>query len=166
MASEKILNEKKIIVSEIIDNIKNSESVILFQYQGLTVAEMMDLRNKLNEVGSNIKVYKNTLLKRALSEVNVNMDEFLEGPNAVLFGETLLEPIKIIAEFAKEHEKLNIRVGIISGDVASLDVINEYASIPSREGLLTMLAGGMIQYVRDLSISLNLYAEQLEGKED
>ena len=166
MASEKILNEKKIIVSEIIDNIKNSESVILFQYQGLTVAEMSELRNKLNEVGSSVKIYKNTLLKRALSDINVNMDEFLEGPNAVLFGETLLEPIKIIAEFAKEHEKLNIRVGIISGDVASLDVIKEYASIPSREGLLTMLAGGMIQYVKDLSISLNLYAEQLEGKED
>ena len=89
MASEKILNEKKIIVSEIIDNVKNSESVILFQYQGLTVAEMSDLRNKLNEVGSNVKIYKNTLLKRALSELNVNMDEFLEGPNAVLFGETL-----------------------------------------------------------------------------
>ena len=166
MASEKILNEKKIIVSEIIDNIKNSESVILFQYQGLTVAEMSELRNKLNEVGSNIKIYKNTLLKRALSDINVNMDEFLEGPNAVLFGKTLLEPIKVIAEFAKAHEKLSIRVGIISGDVASLETIKEYASIPSREGLLTMLAGGMIQYVKDLSISLNLYAEQLEGKED
>lgn len=166
MASEKILNEKKIIVSEIIDNIKNSESVILFQYQGLTVAEMSELRNKLNEINSSVKIYKNTLLKRALSELNVNMDEFLEGPNAVLFGETLLEPIKVIAEFAKAHDKLNIRVGIISGDVASLETINEYASIPSREGLLTMLAGGMIQYVRDLSISLNLYAEQLEGKED
>jgi len=166
MASEKILNEKKSIVSEIIDNVKSSESVILFQYQGLTVAEMSELRNKLNEVGSNVKIYKNTLLKRALNELNVNMDEFLAGPNAVLFGETLLEPIKIIAEFAKAHEKLNIRVGIISGDVASLETIQEYASIPSREGLLTMLAGGMIQYVRDLSISLNLYAEQLEGKED
>ena len=166
MASEKILNEKKIIVSEIIDNIKNSESVILFQYQGLTVAEMSELRNKLNEINSNVKIYKNTLLKRALSDINVNMDEFLEGPNAVLFGKTLLEPIKVIAEFAKKHEKLNIRVGIISGDVASLETIKEYASIPSREGLLTMLAGGMIQYVKDLSISLNLYAEQLEGKED
>ena len=166
MASEKILNEKKIIVSEIVDNIKNSESVILFQYQGLTVAEMSELRNKLNEINSSVKIYKNTLLKRALSEINVNMDEFLEGPNAVLFGETLLEPIKVIAEFAKEHDKLNIRVGIISGDVASLETIKEYASIPSREGLLTMLAGGMIQYVKDLSISLNLYAEQLEGKED
>ena len=86
MASEKILNEKKIIVSEIVDKIKSSESVILFQYQGLTVAEMSELRNKLNEVGSSVKIYKNTLLKRALSDINVNMDEFLEGPNAVLFG--------------------------------------------------------------------------------
>lgn len=166
MASEKNLNEKKIIVSEIIDSIKNSESVILFQYQGLTVAEMSELRKKLYEVSSSIKIYKNTLLKRALSELNVNMDEYLEGPNAILFGKTLLEPIKIIAEFAKEHEKLNVRVGIISGDIASLETIKEYASIPSREGLLTMLAGGMIQYVKDLSISLNLYAKQLEGKED
>ena len=166
MASTKVLNAKKQIVSEITDKIKNSESVILFQYQGLTVAEMSELRNKLNEINSSVKIYKNTLLKRALSELNITMDEFLEGPNAVLFGETLLEPIKVIAEFAKSHDKLNIRVGIISGDVASLETINEYASIPSREGLLTMLAGGMIQYVKDLSISLNLYAEQLEGKED
>lgn len=166
MASEKILNEKKVIVSEIIDNIKNSESVILFQYQGLTVSEMSELRSKLNEINSSVKIYKNTLLKRALDELNINMDDFLEGPNAILFGDTLLEPIKVIADFAKNHDKLNIRVGIISGDVASLETINEYASIPSREGLLTMLAGGMIQYVKDLSISLNLYAEQLGGKED
>lgn len=166
MASEKILNEKKVIVSEIIDNIKNSESVILFQYQGLTVAEMTELRNKLNEIGSNVKVYKNTLLKIALDELNIKMDDFLAGPNAILFGKELLEPIKVISEYAKNHDKLDIRVGIISGNVASLDVIKEYASIPSREGLLTMLAGGMIQYVKDLSIGLNLYAEKLEGKED
>lgn len=165
MASEKILNEKKIVVNEIVDNIKNSESVILFQYQGLTVAEISELRNQLKEVDSSVKIYKNTLLKRALDELNVNMDEFLEGPNAILFGKSLLEPIKVISEYAKKHDKLDIRVGIISGDVASLDVIKEYANIPSREGLLTMLAGGMIQYVKDLAIGLNMYAEELEGKE-
>ena len=165
MASEKILNEKKLVVSEIVDKIKNSESVILFQYQGLTVAEMSELRNQLKEVDSTVKIYKNTLLKRALDEINIDMNDFLEGPNAILFGSSLLEPIKIISEYAKKHDKLDIRVGIISGDVASLDVIKDYASIPSREGLLTMLAGGMIQYVRDLAIGLNLYAEELEGKE-
>lgn len=165
MASSKILEQKKQVVSEIVDKLKNSESVIIFQYQGMTVEELSDLRRKLKEVESDVKVYKNTLLKRAADELNINLDDFLEGPNAILFGKTLLEPIKIISEFAKSHDKLDIRVGVISGDVADLSVIKEYASIPSREGLLTMLAGGMMQYVKDLAISLNLYAEQMEGKE-
>ena len=165
MASSTILEQKKQIVDEIVDKLKNSESVIVFQYQGMTVEELSDLRRQLREVESDVKVYKNTLLKRAADELKINLDDFLEGPNAILFGKTLLEPIKIISEFAKSHDKLDIRVGVISGDVADLSVIKEYASIPSREGLLTMLAGGMMQYVKDLAISLNLYAEQMEGKE-
>ena len=165
MASSKILEQKKQVVNEIVDKLKNSESVIIFQYQGMTVEELSDLRRQLREVESDVKVYKNTLLKRAADELKINLDDFLEGPNAILFGKTLLEPIKIISEFAKSHDKLDIRVGVISGDVADLSVIKEYASIPSRDGLLTMLAGGMMQYVKDLAISLNLYAEQMEGKE-
>lgn len=163
MASQKVLNEKKEIVAEITEKIKNSESVILFQYQGLTVADLSALRNKLREANAEVKVYKNTLLKRSLDDLNLSLDGFLEGPNAILFGKDLLEPIKVIADFAKENERLDIRVGIISGDVADITTIREYASIPSRDGLLTMLAGGMIQYVRDLAIGLNLYAEQLEN---
>ena len=165
MASSKILEQKKQVVNEIVDKLKSSESVIIFQYQGMTVEELSDLRCKLKEVDAEVKVYKNTLLKRAADELKINLDDFLEGPNAILFGASLLEPIKVISEFAKSHDKLDIRVGVISGDVADLSVIKEYASIPSREGLLTMLAGGMMQYVKDLAISLNLYAEQMEGKE-
>ncbi len=165
MASEKILNEKKQIVKEITDKLKNSESVIIFQYQGMTVDELSSLRRELRQADAEVRVYKNTLLKKAADEQNINIDEFLEGPNAILFGKNLLEPIKIISDFAKKNDKLNIRVGIISGNVADLSVIKEYASIPSREGLLTMIAGGMMQYVRDLAIGINLYAEQKEGKE-
>ena len=152
MASTKILEQKKKTVDEIVDKLKNSESVIIFQYQGMSVADLSDLRRKLKEVQAEVKVYKNTLLKRAADELNINLDDFLAGPNAILFGKTLLEPIKIISEFAKSNDKLDIRVGIISGDVADISVIKEYASIPSREGLLTMLAGGMMQYVKDLSL--------------
>jgi large subunit ribosomal protein L10 len=166
MASAKILEGKKLVVDEIVNKIKDSESVILFQYQGLTVAEMTELRRELLKVDAEVKVYKNTLLKRAMDELKKNVDDFLNGPNAVLFGKNLLEPIKVISDFAKDHKKLEIRVGIISGDVADINVIKDYATIPSREGLLTMLAGGMIQYVRDLAIGLNLYAEKLEGKEN
>ena len=162
MASSKILEAKKSIVSEIQDNVKNSESVILFTYQGLSVSDMSELRRELRNIDSEIKVYKNTLVKRALNELDLNLDEFLEGPNAILFGKDLLEPIKVLSKFAKDRDKAEIRVGIISGAKADLDTIKEYAAIPSREGLLTMLAGGMIQYVRDLAIGLNMYAEQLE----
>ena len=163
MASTKILDAKKEIVNNIIDNIKNSESVILFQYQGLTVSDLSDLRVKLRDADATVKVYKNTLLKRALDELNLSFDGFLEGPNAILFGKNLLEPIKVLSDFAKDHDKLEIRVGIISGSVADLATIKEYASIPSREGLLTMFAAGMMEHVRNLSIALNLYAE---GKEE
>lgn len=163
MASAKILENKKAIVNEIKENIQNSESVVIFSYQGLTVAELSELRKELKKTESEVKIYKNTLFKRAVDDLNINLDGFLEGPNAILFGKDLLEPIKVISKFAKDHEKANITVGIINGAPADLEVIKEYASIPSRDGLLTMLAGGMIQYVRDLAIGLNLYAEQLEN---
>ena len=164
MASAKNLEMKKDIVSEIENSINNSESVILFQYQGLTVSDLKDLRQQLKGTDATVKVYKNTLLKRALDELNYDFDGFLEGPNAILFGKNLLEPIKVLADFAKDHDKLEIRVGIINGSVADLATINEYAAIPSREGLLTMLAAGMMEHVRNLSIALNLYAEQKENE--
>ena len=162
MASQKVLNEKKAVVSEITDKIKNSESVILFQYQGLTVADLSVLRNKLRDVNAEVKIYKNTLLKRALDDLNLNLEGFLEGPNAILFGKNLLEPIKVISDFAKDHDKLEIRIGIISGSVADLATIQDYASIPSYEGLLTMLCRGMMEHVNKLAIGLNQYAENLE----
>ncbi len=163
MASSKILESKRAIVSEITDKIKTSESVILFEYQGLTVSEISDLRRKLREAKGEVKIYKNTLLKRALDDLKIDLNGFLEGPNAVMFGSQLLEPIKVIADFAKDHDKMQVRVGIINGDVAELSVINEYASIPSYEGLLTQLAAGMMEHVRNLAIGLNMYAEKLEN---
>jgi len=163
MASSKVLDTKKAIVSEITDKIKNSESVVLFEYQGLTVAEVSELRKKLRDAEGEVRVYKNTLLRRSLDDLNIDLNGFLEGPNAIMFGKNLLEPIKVISEFAKTHDKMNIRVGIINGEKAELSVINEYATIPSYEGLLTMLAAGMMEHVRNLSIGLNLYAEKLEN---
>ena len=163
MASKSILSAKETVVNEIKESVKNSESVVLFSYQGLTVSDISELRRKLRDANGEIKIYKNTLVKRALDELNIKMDPaFLEGPNAIVFGKELLEPIKIISKFSKDHEQAVVRIGIISGEVADLEVINKYASIPSRETLLTQLAGGMIQYVKDLSIALNLYAEELE----
>lgn len=165
MASEKILNQKNETVKEITDKIKNSQSVILFNYKESTVADLQGLRRELKKVDSEVKVYKNTLVKIALDGMNVDLSEFLEGQNAIVFGKDLLEPIKAIDSFAKEHDNVKIITGMVNGEVVSLDVINDYASIPSMEGLLTMFAGGLIEHVKNLSIALNLYAEKL-GEEN
>ena len=162
MASEKIVGLKKETVKEILDKIKNSEAVILFSYQGLSVSDLSKLRKELREVGSEVKIYKNTLAKRALDELKVDLTNFMEGPNAMLFGKSLLEPIKVIANFAKSHDKLQIRVGILSGEVADIDVIREYANIPSREGLLTMVASGLLQYLREFAIGVDMISKQKE----
>ena len=165
MASEKALNAKQATIDEIAGKVKDSESVILFRYAQSTVADMQSLRKELKDVDSEVKVYKNTLVKRALDDMNINLDEYLDGPNAIVFGKEMLEPIKIISKFAKDHDNIEIVSGIINGEVADLDKLDKLASIPSREGLLTMLAGGLIEHVRNLSIALNLYAEQL-GEEN
>lgn len=162
MASEKNLNLKKDIVKKITKKVEDSEAVILFTYQGLAVEDMVKLRRKLREVDSEIKVYKNTLVKLALGDLKLDLDEYLAGPNAILFGNNLLDAIKVLDTFAKENKVVDIKAGVIKGDIVSLDTIKEYATIPSMEGLLTMLAGGMIEHVKNLSISLNLFADQLE----
>lgn len=161
MASEKILNRKKETVQVITDKIKNSQSVILFNYKESTVADLQGLRRELKKVDSEVKVYKNTLVNIALNGMGVNLTEFLKGQNAIVFGKDLLEPIKAIDAFAKAHDNVKIITGMVNGEVVSLDVINDYASIPSMEGLLTMFAGGLIEHVKNLSIALNLYAEKL-----
>lgn len=165
MASTKIIQEKQNVVEEITKKLDDSKSVILFSYQGLSVADIADLRRELRNNNSEVKIYKNTLLKRALDNKNINLDSFLEGPNAIIFGKTVLEPIKVISKFMSDHDAVSIQTGVIEGEVVTVDTLNEYAAIPSMEGLLTMLAGGMIEHVKNLSIGLNLYAEKL-GEEN
>ena len=141
MANSKIIERKAGIVSEIKEKFENAKSVVLFDYRGLTVSEVTELRKKLREVGSDYKVYKNTMTSRALDELKIDLNDYLTGPNAITFGSDELSIVKILSDFAKEHDKLELKAGIIDGKVAGLEEIKQYASIPSREGLLTMLAG-------------------------
>ena len=164
MANQKIIEMKESVVNEIVDKMQNSSSYILFEYRGLTVTETNELRRKLRESGSEFKVYKNTLTKRALEKMNINIDEHLNGPKAIAFGTDAVAPVKALADFAKTHKALEIKVGVVDGAVADEKMLNELASIPSREGLLTMLAGGLMGVVRDLSICLDLYSQDLEEK--
>ena len=162
MASEKNLNLKKSVVSEIESKLDKSKTLLLVEYRGMNVVELSNLRHNLKKSGSDLKVYKNTLAKLALKNKGIELDEFMTGPNAYIFSEDIIEPIKIVSEVAKNNENLSIKAGYIDGTFASTETINEYASIPSYEGLLTMFAGGLIEHVKNVSIALNLYAEKLE----
>ena len=162
MASEKILNKKRETVAEITDKLKNSESVILFRYAKSSVADMQELRRELKKNDSEVKIYKNTFVKRALDDMNIDLSSFLEGPNAIVFGKNLLEPIKTISEFAKKHDNIEIVTGIIKDEVVDLDTIKKYASIPSMETLLTQIAAGLMQHVKNVAVGLDMYAKKME----
>ena len=162
MANAKIIEQKASVVSEIKEKFENAKSVVMFDYRGLSVAEVTELRRKLRENDADYKVYKNTLTKRALDELNINMDEYLAGPSAITFGKDELSIVKVLSDFAKDHNALELKAGIIEGKVAGLEDLKRYAAIPSRDVLLTMLAAGLLGTVRDLSICLDLYSKKKE----
>ena len=162
MANQKIIEAKAAVVEEIAQIAKDNASFILFDYRGLTAEETSELRKSLRENDAKYKVWKNTLTKRAMDNLNFDLDNCLEGPSAIAFSTDAVAPIKALSSFAKNHPALEIKGGIVDGKVTSLDEIKALSTIPSREGLLTMLAGGLIGTVRDLSIALNLYSEQKE----
>ncbi|MBO5138513.1 MAG: 50S ribosomal protein L10 [Bacilli bacterium] len=162
MASEKILKKKQSVIDEITSKVNDSISVVLFDYRGLTDNESKELRRKLRENDSDYKVYKNTLMSRAFNSLDINLGDSLSGPSAFAYGNDQVATVKVLTEFAKAHPALELKVGIIDGAIADKAKLAEYASLPSRDGLLTMLAGGMIGIARDLSICLDLYAKQQE----
>ena len=163
MANKLIIEKKAQTVEEIASKIKDSAGVVFVDYRGLTDEEITSLRRSLRENSADMKVYKNTLTKRALDSLNISMDECVLGPSALVYSTDAVSPIKTVTNFAKEHSALSVKGGIVDGKVSSLEELAQLATIPSRDGLLTMLAGGMIGIVKDLSIALNLYAEQKEN---
>ena len=162
MASEAILKQKQVVIDEIKERVEAAKTIVLFDYRGITDSEAKELRCKLRESNSDYKVYKNTLMARAFNDLGIDLNAELNGPSAFAFGDDQIAPIKTLAEFAKNHPALVLKVGIVDGEKADAAKLAEYATIPSREGLLTMLAGGMIGIARDLSICLDLYSQQKE----
>ena len=163
MPSKKILEAKQEIVSEIKDKASNSKSIVLFDYRGLTDDVIKSLRNNLKDSSSEYKVYKNTLLKLAFKDLNIDFDQYLEGPTAIAFSTDDIAAIKVLDEYAKKNEALVLKAGYVEGNVVDQTKLQEFARIPSREGLYTMLAGGMLGIIKDLSIALNLYKDQKEN---
>lgn len=162
MANATILAKKQEVINEIKEKVQNSNGVVLFDYRGLTDNEAKELRRSLKDAGADYKIYKNTLMARALNDLGFDLNDSLFGPSALAYSSDEIAPIKVLSDFAKKHPAVELKVGIVDKDVADKAKLSALATIPSRDGLLTMLAGSLIGIVKDLSICLDLYAKDKE----
>ena len=162
MANATILAKKQEVIDEIKSKINDSNGIVLFDYRGLTDAEAKELRRSLRQTGADYKVYKNTLMARALNDLNIDLADNLTGPSALAYSNDQIAPIKVLTDFAKKHPAVILKVGIVDKEITDKSKLASLATIPSRDGLLTMLAGGMIGIVKDLSICLDLYSKEKE----
>jgi large subunit ribosomal protein L10 len=159
-----VIEQKKQIVDEIADKLKNSVSTIVVDYRGLSVAQVTELRKQLREAGVEFKVYKNTLTRRAAEQAELSgLNEVLTGPNAIAFSnEDVVAPAKILNDFAKKNEALEIKSGVIEGNIASVEEVKALAELPSREGLLSMLLSVLQAPIRNLALAAKAVADQKE----
>jgi len=160
----KVIETKQQVVTEIADKLRESKSTIVVDYRGLTVSEVTELRKNLREAGVEFKVYKNSLTRRAAESAEMaELNEFLTGPNAIAFSnEDVVAPAKVLNDFAKNHEALEIKAGVIEGKLVTLDEVKAIATLPSREGLLSMLLSVLQAPIRNLALATKAVAEQKE----
>ncbi|MBT2638066.1 MULTISPECIES: 50S ribosomal protein L10 [unclassified Bacillus (in: firmicutes)] len=160
----KVIEVKKQIVDEIAGKLKESKSTIVVDYRGLTVSEVTELRKELREAGVEFKVYKNSMTRRAAEAAELaDLNTSLTGPNAIAFStEDVVAPAKILNEFAKKHEALEIKAGVVEGNIVTVEEIKALADLPSREGLLSMLLSVLQAPIRNLALATKAVAEQKE----
>ena len=156
MPSQKVLQEKEQIVAGIAEQFKTAVSGVFVDYCGLTVEEDTQLRNKFREAGVEYKVIKNTLTRFAAKEVGFDeLDPILNGPTSLAISMTdEVAPAKVIAEFAKTHEQLEIKAGFLDGKVLALDEVKQLAATPNRETLLAKLLGSLNAPISNLARTL------------
>ncbi|ACA42077.1 50S ribosomal protein L10 [Lysinibacillus sp. fkY74-1] len=160
----KAIENKQVQVQEITEKFQNASSVVVVDYRGLNVAQVTELRKQLREAGVEFKVYKNTLTRRAAEAAGLEgINDVLVGPNAIAFSnEDVVAPAKIINEFAKKNEALEIKAGIIEGTISSVEDVKALAELPSREGLLSMLLSVLQAPVRNFALATKAVADQKE----
>jgi len=144
MPSAQVLEAKKIIVNNLTDKVANSKTVILVDYRGLTVEQDTELRVALRKSGVKYEVVKNTLTRFAMNNNGYSeLDTYLNGPTAIAYSyEDVVAPAKIISEFTKKFEHLQIKVGIVEGKIFNEKEIKALAELPSREELIAKVLAG------------------------
>jgi large subunit ribosomal protein L10 len=165
MAS-KVRQLKETKVSEIKEKLEKAQSVIMVNYQGLTVGEDTELRKNLREAGVEYKVYKNTLVTRAANDLGLEkLVEFLEGPVAVALGyDDPTAPARILNDFAKVHKALELKAGLVQGEIYDEAKIKELASVPSKEVLIAKLLGSFQAPISKFAYLVSAIKDQKEAQ--
>ncbi|MBB1095872.1 50S ribosomal protein L10 [Limosilactobacillus agrestis] len=160
--SEAAIAKKAEIVKQTIDMLNAAQSAIVVDYRGLTVAEVTDLRKQLRDAGVQMSVIKNKILDRAVEGTDYeDLRSTFVGPTAVAFSdEDPIAPAKILKKFADDHDALEIKGGFIEKSVKTLDEINEYANMPGREELLSMLASALQDPMRKIARAVKAIADK------
>lgn len=154
------LTAKQELVSEISGKIKDASSVVVVEYRGLTVAEVNELRRNLRSEEVEFKVYKNSMVERAVEECGYSdLKEALKGPNAIAISKDATAPARVLAKFAKKHDKLVLKSGIVEGKIVDLDTIKELASLPNREGMLSMLLSCLQSPIRSFACAVKAVSD-------
>ena len=157
-----ILVKKQEAVDTLAEKMQTAVSVVAFDYPGLTVADFTELRIQLKKAGCDAKVYKNNIARRAALKAGFNeFSEIFTGPKAVAISFTdAVAPAKILNDFAKAHPQVVLNASVVEGGFLNEADTKILANIPSREVLLTQLAVGLLQPIRELAVGLNMISEQ------
>ena len=150
------LEDKKAVVEQVSNVLADSQTAIVAEYRGLTVAQMTDLRREARESGVYFQVVKNTLARRAVQGSDFEcLDKHFLGPLALAASQDPVAAAKVLAKFQKSNDAFSIKIGAMSGNLLSLDEINALAKLPSREELLATLLGTLQAPVTKFVQTLN-----------
>lgn len=156
MASEKILEQKKKEVSEVVDLLKQSTGIVISEYQGIKVDQDTTMRKEMRESGVTYKVVKNAILLHAFKEMGYEgVEDFLKGPSAISCSEDPVAPSKVLSKYAKEYDAIKVKVGVLDGEVIDTSRIEKLATLPSREELIAKVVGGISAPLYGLANVLN-----------
>ena len=159
--SKEIIEAKKLVVEEIAQQLRGSQSTIVVEYRGLTVAEVTELRRALRAENISFKVYKNTLVQRACDQEGMSqLNDHLTGPNAIAFGHNdVVAPARVLAEFAKKHKALVIKAGYVEGKFLPQEEVIAVSKLPNREGMYSMLLCVMKEPVSKVARAIKAVAD-------
>lgn len=157
-----VREDKEQLVQDIADRFTRSKTTIVTDYRGLNVAEVTELRKQLREAGVEFEVLKNTMTRRAVQKAQLEgVEEYLKGPSALAFGyDDVIAPAKVLYNFAKKHKALELKGGVVEGRAISAKEVESLASLPSRDGLLSMLLSVLQAPMRNLAYSLQQVADK------